>query len=82
MYNSVASITSEEQLDPAISSMESSAMPRIFRVTNFYHREQENHRILCTATLFHERVSIKVCWTVRYPDIRIKSGALVSPWRC
>lgn len=64
-----------EQETPANLAM----MPRIFRLTSINHVQLSNKLTRCTASLFHNQVSIKVGWTASQPDIRLKSGDLVSP---
>ena len=54
-------------------------MPRIFRLTSIHHKPIDDRHTQCTATLYHDRASLKVSWSVNQPDIRLKSGVLVSP---
>lgn len=54
-------------------------MPRIFRLTSIHHIQVDGRQSRCTASLYHEHVSIKVSWIVNQPDTRLKSGVLVSP---
>lgn len=54
-------------------------MPRIFRLTSINHAQLSNRQTRCTASLFHNQASIKVVWMASQPDIRLKSGDLVSP---
>lgn len=55
------------------------AMPKIFRLTTIHQEIIDPRRTRCTATLYHDRASINVSWTVSKPDLRLKSGDLVSP---
>ena len=55
------------------------AMPSIFRLTSIQHVPIDERRMRCTATLYHERAALTVAWVTRHPDIRLISGALVSP---
>jgi 3'-5' exoribonuclease len=54
-------------------------MPRIFRLTSIHHTAIDDRRTQCTATLYHDKASLKVSWSVTHPDMRLKSGVLVSP---
>lgn len=54
-------------------------MPRIFRLTQIDLVQMDMGCTKYTATLYHDRAVIKVCWSVSKPDLRLKSGALVSP---
>jgi 3'-5' exoribonuclease len=54
-------------------------MPCIFRLTSIHHIQMEGRQSRCTASLYHDHASIKVSWIVNQPDIRLKSGVLVSP---
>jgi 3'-5' exoribonuclease len=54
-------------------------MPKLFRLTTNHHEPIDERRTQCTATLYHDSASLKVSWTVSNPDLRLKSGDLVSP---
>ena len=54
-------------------------MPRIFRLTSIHHIQLSNKQTQCSASLYHDHASLKVSWIVNQPDIRLKSGTLVSP---
>lgn len=54
-------------------------MPRIFRLTTIHRAPIDDRRTQCTATLYHDSASLKVSWTASKPDLRLKSGDLVSP---
>jgi 3'-5' exoribonuclease len=54
-------------------------MPKVFRLTSIHHVPLNDKSTLCTATLYHDKAALKVSWIVNHPDIRLKSGALVSP---
>lgn len=54
-------------------------MPRVFRLTTINHVLIGDRRTQCIATLYHDHAAIKVCWIVSQPDVRLKSGVLVSP---
>ena len=56
-----------------------SMMPTVFRLTSIQHEQLDHRRGQYTATLYHDKAALKVCWTVSRPDIRLKSGVLVSP---
>jgi len=56
-----------------------SAMPTIFRLTSFHFAQLNEKVTQCTATLYHEKAALKVRWTLNRPDLRLKSGDLVSP---
>lgn len=53
-------------------------MPKVFRLTSIRH-VPDDRCARCTATLYHDQTEIKVYWTVKHPDLRLKSGDLVSP---
>lgn len=55
------------------------SMPRLFRLTAIHHSQLGDRRTQCTASLFHEKAALKVSWIVNQPDLRLKSGDLVSP---
>ena len=63
-----------EQKTPSNIAM----MPCIFRLTSIHYIQMEGRKSRCTASLYHEFASIKVSWIVNQPDIRLKSGVLVS----
>jgi 3'-5' exoribonuclease len=54
-------------------------MLKLFRLTSIHQVLVDDRSTQCTATLFHEKASLKVSWNVSYPDLRLKSGDLVSP---
>jgi 3'-5' exoribonuclease len=54
-------------------------MPKLFRLTTIEREPVDDRRTQCTATLYHDSASLKVSWTVGSPDLRMKSGDLVSP---
>jgi 3'-5' exoribonuclease len=64
-----------EHLTPVNLAM----MPRIFRLTSIYHAQLNDKRTLCTASLNHDKTAIKVSWMSNQPDLRLKTGDLVSP---
>lgn len=64
-----------EQKTPTYIAM----MPCVFRLTSIHHIQVEGRQSRCTASLYHDQVSIKVSWVANQPDIRLKSGVLVSP---
>jgi len=53
-------------------------MPKIFRLTSIFHAPTDGMGTQCIATLYHDRASLKVSWNVSNPDLRLKSGDLVS----
>ena len=69
-----ASIGAEQKTPTNIAKM-----PCIFRLTSIQRIQMEGRQSRCTASLYHEQASIKVSWIVNQPDIRLKSGVLVSP---
>lgn len=54
-------------------------MPKVFRLITIDHERIDDRRTLCTATLYHEKASLRLCWNCSHPDSRLKSGDLVSP---
>jgi 3'-5' exoribonuclease len=54
-------------------------MPKIFRLTSIHNAQPDSKCTQCTATLYHDSASLKVKWTLNRPDLRLKSGDLVSP---
>jgi 3'-5' exoribonuclease len=54
-------------------------MPRLFRLASIQHTPLDGARTRCTASLYHDQASLKVSWIVNQPDLRLKSGDLVSP---
>lgn len=55
------------------------ALPSTFRLTSYSAKVIDHKSTECTATLFHEKASLKVRWTTAHPDHRIKPNLLVSP---
>lgn len=55
------------------------ALPSTFRLTSYSEKAIDHKSTECTATLFHEKASLKVRWTTARPDHRIKPNLLVSP---
>jgi 3'-5' exoribonuclease len=53
-------------------------LPSVFRVTAFSHRPLDIKTTECTASLYHDRVSLRVVWVCSQPDLRLHQGALVS----
>ena len=62
-----------------ITNLDLPSLPRIFRLTSYTAKVIDHKRTECTATLFHEKASMKVRWTTAAPDTRIKPNRLVSP---
>ncbi|MBI3479564.1 MAG: hypothetical protein HY016_04280 [Nitrosomonadales bacterium] len=54
-------------------------MPKLFRLTSIHHESIDDRHTQCTATLYHDRASLKVKWTFNTHDLRLQSGDLVSP---
>lgn len=54
-------------------------LPSTFRLTSYSAKVIDHKSTECTATLFHEKASLKVRWTTARPDNRIKPNLLVSP---
>lgn len=54
-------------------------MPKLFRLTSIHQLAVDDRSTQCTATLYHDKASLKVSWNVSHPDLRLKSGDLVSP---
>jgi 3'-5' exoribonuclease len=54
-------------------------MPKIFRLISLHLNLMDDRRTQCVAMIYHDKAAIKVCWVVSQPDIRLKSGVLVSP---
>ncbi len=54
-------------------------MPRIFRLTSIQHTRLDDRQTRCTASLYHDKASLRISWTANQPDLRLKSGDLVSP---
>ncbi|MBI3479561.1 MAG: metal-dependent phosphohydrolase [Nitrosomonadales bacterium] len=52
-------------------------MPKLFRLTE--NEPMDDRRTQCTATLFHDSASLRVHWIASTPDMRLKSGDMVSP---
>jgi 3'-5' exoribonuclease len=62
-----------------ITNLDLPALPTVFRLTSYTAKVLDHKRTECTATLFHEKVSMKVRWTTASPDTRMKPNRLVSP---
>lgn len=62
-----------------ISNLDLPSLPYIFRLTAYTAKVIDHKLTECTATLFHERASLKVRWTTARPDARIRPNLLVSP---
>lgn len=58
---------------PAVVEASPNQLPRIYRVTKFGYEQVADRRFVCTASLFHEQASMLVRWTVKQPDIRLRS---------
>ena len=54
-------------------------MPKVFRLTSINHAPLGDKCTQLKATLYHDKAVLKVHWTANRPDLRIKSGDLVSP---
>lgn len=54
-------------------------LPSTFRLTSYSAKVIDHKSTECTATLFHEKASLKVRWTTARMDSRIKPNLLVSP---
>lgn len=65
-------------LPPAGRDLVAERLPSVLRVSAFGHRPLDIKTTECTASLFHERASLKVLWLCREPDLRLHPGALVS----
>ena len=61
-----------------ITNLDLPSLPRIFRLTSYTAKVIDHKHTECTATLFHEKASMKVRWTTASPDHRIKPNRLVS----
>lgn len=55
-------------------------LPLIFRLTDVRHTPLLPKGFRTEAIIFHEKASLKVCWTTMHPDVRLKPGVLVTPW--
>ena len=53
-------------------------LPSVFRLTAFCHRPLNTKTTECTASLYHDRASMRVVWLCSQPDFRLHRGALVS----
>lgn len=62
-----------------ITNLDLPSLPRIFRLTSYTTKVIDHKYTECTATIFHEKSSMKVRWTSASPDTRIKPNRLVSP---
>ena len=56
-----------------------SMLPQIFRLTSLQTRVDHRGEAMLTAHLFHERAQLKVRWTARKVDPRLRAGVLVGP---
>lgn len=54
-------------------------MPRIYRLTTIEHETVDGKCTRSRATLYHDKAALNVSWTTSSPDLRLKSGVLVSP---
>ena len=66
----------DEHITPARLAM----MPTLFRLTSLQRQPLSDKGYKMEATLFHEKASLGVGWTVRQPDTRLKQGLLVTPY--
>lgn len=63
-------------VEPALcDTLERTNWPTLYRVTAYQYRPTDLQQFECRATLFNERLSLMVRWTVRQPDTRLSSGA-------
>ena len=54
-------------------------LPTMFRLTTIHHAQLDDKCTQCIASLHHDKAALKVKWTLNRPDLRLKSGDLVSP---
>jgi len=54
-------------------------MPKVFRLTSIHHAPLGDKSTQLSATLYHDKAALNVHWTANRPDLRLKSGDLVSP---
>ncbi len=66
----------DEHMTPARLAM----MPTLFRLTSLQRQPLSDKGYKMEATLFHEKASLGVSWTVGQPDTRLKQGLLVKPF--
>lgn len=64
-----------EELAPATLDR----LPTVYRLLSISRKQIGERRTLCAATIFHEKVALRVSWVVGTPDLRLKPGDLVSP---
>jgi len=55
------------------------SMPRLFRLASLTRTPLNGSIYQMEASVYHDRASLCVSWTVRQPDTRLKEGVLVSP---
>jgi 3'-5' exoribonuclease len=54
-------------------------LPRVLRLISLQTQEQEKGRLTFTAQLYHDSAQMRVRWSARQIDVRLRHGVLVSP---
>lgn len=53
-------------------------LPQVYRLITIERETISHTEYRMTAVVYHEQASLRVTWTVRQPDIRLKPGKLVE----
>lgn len=69
----------QEQMGEEFAPASLGLLPRVFRLILIDHEKEGERQTRCTATIFHEKAALRICWTTSTPDARLKPGELVSP---
>ncbi len=69
----------QEQMGEEFAPASLGLLPRVFRLISIGRERDGERRTRCTATIFHEKAALRVCWVTGNPDAGLKPGALVSP---
>lgn len=69
----------QEQMGEEFAPANLGLLPRVFRLALIEHEKEGERQTRYTATLFHEKAALRVCWVTGTPNPRLKLGELVSP---
>ena len=69
----------QEQMGEEFAPPNLGLLPRVFRLVSIDHEKEGERQTRRTATIFHEKAALRVCWVTGAPDTRLKPGELVSP---
>ena len=74
----LATAADEDSFLRPLSREELPMLPQVYRLVSIDRETVSVKEYLMTAVIFHAEASLRVTWTVRQPDIRLKPGKLVE----